>query len=153
LASQVENQVFHRRRRAVCVAGNAWPVVPIDAIEASACGASDPVLDRGQRNAELASDSPQGQPAADSGDHVPTTLGSGVFFVIAFSPEGAVSVNHSSAVTGMYCHSTDRDVLSLAPLSLRILMTVERLILPTPSFFSPKMRVDPQAFSSASRST
>src|SRR5262249_23220361 len=53
---------------------------------------------------------------ADSGDHVPTTLGSGVFFVIAFSPEGAVSVNHSSGVTGMYCHSTDRDVLSLAPL-------------------------------------
>src|SRR5262249_7550027 len=65
---------------------------------------------------ELASDGPQGQPAADGGDHVPTTLGSGVFFVIAFSPEGAVSVNHSSGVTGMYCHSTDRDVLSLAPL-------------------------------------
>ena len=65
---------------AVDRAGQAARAVgPIDAVEALATGACQPVLHGGQGDAELAGDAPQGGAAARGLDHGTSALGGSVF--------------------------------------------------------------------------
>ena len=97
LPSQVHDQVLDRFGRAPCGAGDGWPVLPVDPVEAPALGVLDPVVDGRLTDAEAPGDLVLGRATADGFDDVTTLLCRQAPLLIATSRRRAVSVQVTSS--------------------------------------------------------